>query len=60
MGLNEEAFFLERTNSLGADLDSYFFAVNNKGFLLEVWFPDFLGMALRKRHIVSVLFAFAG
>lgn len=45
---------------MGAYLEGYFFAINNKGLLLKVWFPDFFGVALRKADIVAKLFAFAG
>lgn len=58
--LNEEAFFLERADSLCTNFHSNFLAINNKGFFLEVWFPDFLSVALREGHIVAVLFAFTG
>ncbi len=58
--LDEDAFFLECTDSLSAELHCHFLAINNKGFCLEVWFPDFLGMALREAHIVAILFAFTG
>lgn len=58
--LGDDAFFLERADSLSADLHADFFAVDDDGLVLEVWLPDLLGVALRKADIVAKLFAFAG
>lgn len=58
--LSYDAFFLEGADSLGAKLHGDFFAVNHKSFGLEVWLPDFLGMALAEAHIVAILLAFTG
>jgi hypothetical protein len=58
--LGDDAFFLEGTNGLGADFQADLLAVDNDGFGLEIWLPDFLGVALRKAHIVAKLLAFTG
>ena len=55
-----EAFFLQGADGLGADLELHLLAVNNNGLGLEVWLPDFLGVALAKADIAAVLFAFTG
>jgi hypothetical protein len=55
-----QALFLEGSERLGADLERYFFAVDNQSFLLEVRLPNFFSVALRKADIVAKLFAFAG
>jgi len=57
---SQDALFLERSDSLRADLQLDFFAINNNGLFLEVWLPHFLGVALRKADIAAILFAFAG
>jgi uncharacterized protein involved in propanediol utilization len=54
------AFFAKSTDTLGADLQTDFFAVDNHSLVLEIRLPDFWGMALRKADIVAILFAFAG
>jgi len=56
----DEAFFLQGADSLRADLEADLLAVYNDSLVLEVWLPDFLGVALRKADIVAILFAFAG
>ena len=43
-----------------ADLESDFFAVDDKCFLLKVWLPNFLGVTLRKADIAAELLAFTG
>lgn len=58
--LGYNAFFLECADSLRAELHGNFFAVHYKCLGLKVWLPDFLGMALRKAHVVAVLLSFAG
>lgn len=58
--LNQKAFFLESADSLGRQFHGDFLAVDSKSFGLQVRLPYFLGMALRKAHIVAVLFAFTG
>ena len=37
-----------------------FFAIEHKRLFLEVWLPDFFGVAHREADVASVLFAFAG
>jgi hypothetical protein len=59
-GASEQTFFLECTDSLRADLERHFFAVYNDSLGLEVWFPNFLGVALREADVVAKLLAFAG
>lgn len=55
-----EAFFLERSDSLGAKLHRNLFAVYDKSFSLKVWLPNFLSMALREANLVPVLLALTG
>ena len=45
---------------MGADLEGHFLTVDHKSLGLEVWLPDFLGVALRKADIIAVLLSFAG
>jgi hypothetical protein len=45
---------------LGAQLHLDAFTVDNDGLGLEVWLPNFFGVALRKADIAAVLLAFAG
>jgi L-ascorbate metabolism protein UlaG (beta-lactamase superfamily) len=56
----QQTLLFEGTDSLGADLHLDLFAVDDNGLSLEVWLPDFLGVALRKADIAAVLLAFAG
>jgi Zn-dependent protease len=56
----DQPFFLKRTNSLGANLELDLLAVHNHSLVLQVWLPDFLGVALRKADIIAKLFSFAG
>jgi hypothetical protein len=56
----EKAFFLERTNSLRADLHFDFFAIDCKCFGLQIRLPYFFSMALRKAYVAAVLLAFTG
>lgn len=58
--LNQKTFFLEGADGLCADFEPDFFAVYFDGFGLEVGFPDFFGVALRKADVAAVLLAFAG
>lgn len=61
MGLGrKQALFLQGANSLSADLEANFATINNNSLGLEVWLPDFRGVALRETNVVSVLLAFAG
>ena len=55
-----EALFLESTNCLRTNLELHFFAVDKNSFLLQVWLPHFLGVALRKANAVAELLAFTG
>lgn len=57
---SQQAFFLERANSLSADLELDTLAVDFDSLVLQVWLPDLFGVALREADIASVLFAFAG
>ena len=59
-GLSQNAFFLERTNSLSAEDHRYFLAINHEGFLLKVGLEDAFGATQRKADIVAKLFAFSG
>lgn len=56
----QSGLFFESTNSLGADFEADFLAVNNHGLGLQVRLPNFLGLFLRKGNIVPKLFALAG
>jgi hypothetical protein len=56
----DETLFLEGAKSLGADLELDLFAVNDNSLGLQVRLPNFLGVALRKANVVTVLLAFAG
>jgi hypothetical protein len=58
--LGDQALFLQRADSLRADLEGDFFAVYHDRLVLEVWLPDLLGVALAKTDIVAKLFAFTG
>ena len=57
--LGDYAFFLKRSYGLCTDLHCYLLAVDNYGFLLEVWLPYLFGVALREADIAAVLLAFA-
>lgn len=57
--LDQQAFFLEGTDGLGADLHLHFLSIDEDGLFLEVWLPDFAGTVQRKRHVVAVLLALA-
>lgn len=55
----KQALLLEGTDSLRANLQLHLAAVNDNGLLLEVGFPNLLGVALRKADVVSELLALA-
>lgn len=55
-----EALFLKRTHSLGANLELNFLTVYFDGFVLKIWFPNLFGVALAEADIAAVLFALAG
>jgi hypothetical protein len=57
---SEKTFFLHGADGLGAEFQRNFFAIDNHSLGLEVWLPDFLGVALRKADVVAVLLTFAG
>ncbi len=57
---SEQALFLEGADSLCANLKRDWFPINHDRFSLEVWLPNFLGMALGKANVTAVLLAFAG
>lgn len=57
---SDNTFFLECSDSLRADLHFNLFPVHYNSLGLQVWFPDFFGMALRKADVASELFAFTG
>jgi hypothetical protein len=57
---DEKTLFLESANGLGAELHGDFFAVDHQRFGLEIWLPDFLGVALAEADITAKLLAFAG
>lgn len=59
-GRSKDALFLERSDSLSTESHSDFLAINNEGFLLQVWFEDAFCASQRKAHIVAELFAFTG
>lgn len=59
LGVNK-TLFLEGAKGLGADLEFDLLAIDDDGFGLQVWLPNFLGVALRKADIVAVLLSFAG
>lgn len=56
--LGYNTFFLQGADGLGAELHGDFLTINHESLGLKVRLPNFLGMALRKAHIVAVLFAF--
>jgi hypothetical protein len=56
----KQTLFLEGPNSLRANLERDFFAVYDNGLGLQVWLPNFFGVALAKTDIAAELFAFAG
>ena len=56
----EQTLFLECADSLCADLHAHFYPINDEGFLLQVGFPDFFGVALGEADIAAVLLSFAG
>jgi hypothetical protein len=43
---------------LGTDLHFYLFAVDRKGFGLQIRLPHFFSVALRKADIIAVLLTF--
>lgn len=57
---SDEAFFLQRTESLGANLELDFLTVDHDSLGLQVGLPNLLGVALRKADVVAVLLSFAG
>ncbi len=59
-GVSEQTFFLERADGLRADFERHFFTVNDHSLGLEVWLPNFFGVALREAVVVAKLLAFAG
>lgn len=44
---------------MGADFHRYLLTVYFESFFLEVWLPDFLGVALREADITAELLALA-
>jgi hypothetical protein len=56
---SDETLFLKRTNGLGADFHRNLVAIDDYGLGLEVWLPDFLGVALGEADIVAELLALA-
>ena len=56
----DDALFLKGAQCLGADFHRDFLAIDDDSFGLEIWFPYFLGVALREADIAAVLLAFAG
>ena len=41
--LGENAFFLERTDGLGAKSHGYFLSIKFKRLFLQIWFKDTIG-----------------
>lgn len=58
--LGDDAFFLEGADGLRAELHPDAFTVDHDGLGLEIWLPDFLGVAQRKADIAAELLAFTG
>jgi hypothetical protein len=56
---NKQTLLFEGANSLGAELQLDFLAVYHHRFVLEVWFPDLLGVALAEANVATVLLALA-
>jgi len=54
----EQTLFLEGAQCLGANFECYFLAVDDDSLLLQVRFPHFFGVALRKTHVIAKLLAF--
>lgn len=55
-----QTLLLEGANSLRANLERHFFAVDNDSLSLEVWFPNFFGVALREADVAPELLALTG
>lgn len=45
---------------MGANLELDLLAIDFNSFVLKVWLPNFLGVALAETDIAAVLFALAG
>ncbi len=58
--LIKQPLFLERTDCLRTEFHLDLFSVYYDSFGLEIWLPDFLGVALRKADIAAKLLAFTG
>jgi hypothetical protein len=58
--LRQDAFFLQRTNGVCADDESYFLTVNGESFLLEVRFENAVGATQREANVVAKLLSFTG
>lgn len=60
LGCSQQTLLLEGANSLGANLELDFAAIDNNSLGLQVRLPDFLGVALREADIAAELLALAG
>ncbi len=60
LGLYQDAFFLQRTDSLRAEHHRNLLPVDEKRLLLQVRFKDALCATQREAHVMSVLLAFTG
>lgn len=59
-GLGEDAFFLQRSDRLGAEYHGDFLAVDFKSFFLKVRLKDTVGATQREANIVAKLLSFTG
>lgn len=60
LGGGKQALFLKGADSLGAYFQLNLLAVDNNCLLLQVWFPNLLGVALREADAIAELLALAG
>ena len=58
--LGEDAFFLQRSDRLGAEYHGDLLTINFKGFLLKVRLEDTIGATQREANIVAKLLSFSG
>lgn len=57
---SQQAFFLHRPDSFGAELEPDLFTINCHGFGLQIRLPNLVGVALREANIAAVLLALTG
>jgi hypothetical protein len=51
--------FLESSNSRSSKLEANLLATDEDGLLLKIWLPDFAGLLLRKRYVITELLSLA-